>query len=157
MLSMNESNENEISDNKINSGEPIDVYDNSKSPEHELKIEDINMFEEKEKHSEETENNEKYIDCTEAEIHDLQQNKKYEEIFTRKKSPSGDSISSVNSVTSLRSMDAVPSFLGKGGIKKWDNVQNLEDTSLDSSMIKSEWAVVESDAGMFRFFNTCTE
>lgn len=59
-----------------------------------------------------------------------------------------NNLRSVDSVTSLRSMDSIPTFLGKGSIKKWDNYQNLDGISIDSSMFNFGWADGESDAGM---------
>lgn len=54
----------------------------------------------------------------------------------------------VDSVTSLRSMDTVPTFLGNGSIKKWNNYQNLDGISVDSSMFYNG-ASGQYNAGMF--------
>lgn len=155
LLAMKETVNTEISDNISRSSEDSNTIsiDSDRKTENDFEIENLSIFDVKENSGKRHKRYSKHLYGNQVEINDMDQNKKYEEIFASKRS-SGGSIPSIHSITSLRSLDSVPTFLGNGSIKKWDNVQHLDGISIDSSMVKSNWAVGESDAGMFKLFNT---
>lgn len=58
------------------------------------------------------------------------------------------------SVTSLKSVDSIPAFLGAGNMKKWNNFEDLDELS-DGARVVSKWEVGDTtDTGMFQFLLT---
>lgn len=58
------------------------------------------------------------------------------------------------SVTSLKSIDSIPGFLGSGNMKKWMNHQDLDNLS-DTVETVGKWEVGDTtDTGMFQFLLT---
>lgn len=153
LFSIINENSNNISDTERRSSDNSFTSSSSCSniekitSEHDLEIENIDMFNQKDKSNKKHKKYSRHLHGTGVEIHDLNQNKKYEEIFSKTASIGNGSLRSNNSVTSLTSMDSIPTFLGNGSIKKWENRENLDGISLDSNTLN--WAVGDSDAGMF--------
>lgn len=55
------------------------------------------------------------------------------------------------SVTSLKSSDSIPAFLGAGNMKKWTNFEDLDELS-DGARVVGKWEVGDTtDTGMFQF------
>lgn len=58
------------------------------------------------------------------------------------------------SVTSLKSVDSIPAFLGNGNMKKWSNFEDLDELS-DDRTTESKWEVGDTtDTGTFQFLLT---
>lgn len=58
------------------------------------------------------------------------------------------------SVTSLRSVDSLPAFLGSGNMQKWSNFEDLDELS-DGPTVVSKWEVGDTtDTGMLQFLLT---
>lgn len=58
------------------------------------------------------------------------------------------------SVTSLKSVDSIPAFLGEGSMKKWTNFEDLDELS-DGAAVVSQWEVGDTtDTGMFQLLLT---
>lgn len=58
------------------------------------------------------------------------------------------------SVTSLKSVDSVPAFLGAGSMKKWTNFEDLDELTDDAETV-SKWEVGDTtDTGMFQLLLT---
>lgn len=60
------------------------------------------------------------------------------------------------SASSLKSMDSIPGFMGGSNMKKWKNIQDLDDISMVSTSSlhdRSKWVVGDSDTGTFLLIN----